>query len=174
MQPVVIKIDKHSQIMKEVGGYEVVKSILGNNVPTVSAPVSMGDLTGVKIDLASLKGAPRTFQSMFEEGSDLAGLVDLFEDILSTLGSKLYANTSRTNKFNPIKQFGLNSADQKKWLRENPENLGIYYSNYRVALKNNTKHMEVFRNFIRGQCEHEWEACSPYGEIYCFGITEDD
>ena len=62
----------------------------------------------------------------------------------------------------------------KKWLRENPENLGIYYSNYRVALKNNTKHMEVFRNFIRGQCEHEWEACSPYGEIYCFGITEDD
>lgn len=120
--PVVIKVDRHLQIKREIDGYLKVKDYLGMHVPAISDPVSMGEYTGVKIDFAALKGAPSTFQGLFEKENTFEGVGQLEErlsEILGTLVGKLYGNTMRAGVCKPFERMGLAHPQQRKWLREN-------------------------------------------------------
>lgn len=124
--PVVVKVDKHIQIKKEVDGYSKVKDYLGMQVPAISDPVSMGAYTGVKIDFAALKGSPSTFQALFEAEQTKEGVDELenrLSEILSSLVRKLYGNTMRCSACNPFDRLGLANQQQTKWLRENMEQI---------------------------------------------------
>ncbi len=64
--PMVVKIDKHDQIGKEMDGYNAVKHLMGNAVPTFSPSVTFGDYTGIAMELASMEGQPVTMQKLYE------------------------------------------------------------------------------------------------------------
>lgn len=126
MEPVIIKIDKHRNIKREADGYGKVKDMLGGRVPGFDPPVSMGEYTGVKIGLAALRGKPRTFQSVYESANtdtSIADAIDVFQESLDVLQEKLYANTRRTKKINPITQLALHHPQQPTWLRGNIANI---------------------------------------------------
>jgi hypothetical protein len=120
--PVVVKVDKHLQIKREIDGYSRVKDYLGMHVPAISDPVSMGEYTGVKIDFAALKGAPSTFQALFEKdksGDETGDLEERLGEVLKTLTGSLYENTMRPASYKPFKQSGLDNPQQQVWLRQN-------------------------------------------------------
>ncbi|MCX6733443.1 MAG: hypothetical protein NTX63_01380 [Candidatus Peregrinibacteria bacterium] len=126
MEPVIIKIDKHRNIKREADGYGKVKDMLGGRVPGFDPPVSMGEYTGVKIGLAALRGKPRTFQSVYESANtdaSIADAIDVFQESLDVLQEKLYANTRRTKKINPITQLSLQLPLQPTWLKNNISNI---------------------------------------------------
>jgi ADP-ribose pyrophosphatase len=125
-EPMVIKIDTHLPIRKELKGYERVKDLLGKHVPTFTPPVSFGDFTGIGMELATMEGAPATLQDLFENASDdesLGRFIALFKRTISLLVNKVYENTLREKRYVPYRQFWLHIDKQAVWLKENLESI---------------------------------------------------
>lgn len=120
--PEILKIDRHENMQMEVQGYHSVKDFMGKNVPAFSRPVSYGNYTGVKMELAAMDGEPETFQSLFEKIEDEGELKAFLEKLtrfLTIIETKLYENTRLQKKVYPYRVFGLHTEKQKIWLREN-------------------------------------------------------
>jgi ADP-ribose pyrophosphatase len=125
-EPMVIKIDSHLPIRKEIKGYNRVKDLLGIHVPTLSPPVKFGKSTGIGMELATMEGQPKTLQDYFEMASNDAGLelfLRLFDRTLSMLVTKVYKNTLSVKSFVPYRQFLLHINDQERWLKGNLESI---------------------------------------------------
>ena len=154
----ILKIDACMKMQGELQGYSQVKDLLGKHVPAFSLPVSNAHLTGIKMELASMHGVPRTLQSMFVnwEVSGTQFLI-VFKSALDILLSKLYCNTKRIKKIYYYRTTGLHTRQQKIWLKENlghilpgqdlrSENLdlghGVSISNPIQIFEMITKHMD--------------------------------
>ena len=123
-EPVVIKVDGAPQMRREIGGYHQVKDLFGKHVPAFSYPVSVGDRTGVGMELAAMEGSPETLQDTFEAATDEAGLerfLSRLQKSLDLVSSKLYGNTAQRTAVSPYRQFGLHMPSQLQWLQENAE-----------------------------------------------------
>jgi hypothetical protein len=122
-EPMVVKIDDFSQMRRELDGYHQVKDFFGKHVPTFGYPVRDGGLLGVGMELAAMKGAPRTLQEDFEEADSEAGVErfrNRLEKALELLAEKLYGNTLEQIPVAPFRAFGLQAERQLVWLRPLP------------------------------------------------------
>lgn len=121
-EPVVLKIDHHRQMQKELAGYDRVKIFLGKNAPTFCPPISCGESTGIEMELAAMHGSPQTLQDNFENAESdpaLTTFLATMENALCILKAKLYDNTKKIRRFNPYKAFLLHSRQQYDWLVTN-------------------------------------------------------
>jgi nicotinamidase-related amidase len=174
-KPVVIKMDKHVRIKREVDGYHKVKELLAMNVPAFSSPVSRGSYTGIKIDLAAIKGNPKTLQSIFE--ADDAELGSHTQEALGVLESDLYRNTRRDARFNPLKQHGLNDPQQAGWLEENMGHIMADNENSEGA---NLGGMDIsglpqaFRKLSQRGMEVDGDFCTAHGDLNFANIIFDN
>ncbi len=120
--PVILKIDLHGKIRKELDGYFMVKDLLDKHIPSFQAPVSKGKYTGIRMELASMEGKPTTFQNLFESINSrilLNRFMGLFQGALRKLDKLLFSNTLKEKKFFPYREFEIQNAKQRQWLREN-------------------------------------------------------
>ncbi len=118
----IVKVDKHVQMQKELDGYNLVKDLIGQHVPTFGLPVSHGPFTGIKMDLACMSGAPETFQALYEsctESTDSSPFLTTFNDALALLKDNLYQNTLKEKRYYPYRDFALHTEQQQIWLEEN-------------------------------------------------------
>jgi len=125
-EPMVIKIDYHTPIRKEIAGYNLVKNFLGKHIPTFTFPVSVGQYSGIGMELASMEGSPLTLQSFFERGEDdytVDKFLDLFDHSISMLTERVYKNTLELNKVAPFRHFTLHISNQSIWFKGNLENI---------------------------------------------------
>jgi hypothetical protein len=125
-EPMVIKIDSHLPILKEIKGYNRVKDLLGIHVPTLSPPVTFGESAGIGMELATMEGQPNTLQDYFERASNDEGLdifIRLLDRTLSMLVTKVYNNTLINKQFVPFRHFLLHISDQERWLKGNLESI---------------------------------------------------
>ena len=90
-EPMVLKIDHYAQMQREIGGYHRVKDFFGKHVPTFGLPVTLGDTTGVSMDLAAMEGKPETLQDTFEaaEDEDLRQAIEHRDNYISFLIKKI-------------------------------------------------------------------------------------
>jgi len=121
-EPLVVKIDAFEQMRRELNGYHQVKDFFGKHVPTFGYPVSRGESIGVGMDLAAMEGRPETLQDTFEnaEGDDaLERFLLRLDKALALLSDKLYGNTRDASWVVPYRAFGLHTAQQSTWMRQN-------------------------------------------------------
>lgn len=120
--PVVVKIDRHGAMQKELEGYDRVKAIFGSQVPSFGTPISSGGHTGILMELASRSGTPHTLQWLFEqavEQRDPDQFLAPLRASLELLHQRLYRPTLRRCRFSPWQRLGLSAPQQWEWLREN-------------------------------------------------------
>lgn len=136
-EPMVIKIDDHQTIRRELEGFERVNDLLGKNVPTLSSPVTHGHFTGISMDLASMEGSPLTLQDRFEAAMDdnrLEMFLNLFRRTLSLLVQKVYQNTQSPRYFAPYRHYLLHIDRQEAWLAENITNIQRHQPGIRTII----------------------------------------
>ncbi len=125
-EPLVLKIDSHVPIRKELQGYERAKDLLGKNAPSIHAPVAFGDFVGISMEFASMEGQTKTLQDHFETAFDdesISRFLALLNRALTIFARKLYGNTLTPSQFAPYRQFLLHIDQQDIWLRENINSL---------------------------------------------------
>lgn len=155
-EQVILKIDKHFQIQKEVAGYNLVKDFLGKHVPSFSLTVFYGEFAGIKMELASMIGKPETLQAIFEESDDLKSILPKFEYTFNTLKKYLYQNIKKVKKIYPYKEFGLHNKQQEIWLLENTahilskDELGkdVLSLSDDLTIPNNIKDFQMINKYI--------------------------
>jgi hypothetical protein len=149
-EPMVVKIDDFSQMRRELDGYHQVKDFFGKHVPTFGYPVREGSLLGVGMELAAMKGAPRTLQEDFEEADTEAG-VERFrarlEKALELLAEKLYGNTLERAPVAPFRAFGLQAEQQLVWLRQNSEIILGYIED--LGVRTDSVDLDQLENVVR-------------------------
>jgi ADP-ribose pyrophosphatase len=121
-EPMVLKVDRYEQMRRELEGYRAVKDLLGKNVPTFTYPVTLGDSTGVGMELAAMEGRPETLQDCFEsaEGDEsVARFMRRLQKALDLLVDKLYHNTRVVSLVAPYRRCELHTQQQIDWLLEN-------------------------------------------------------
>lgn len=121
-EPMVLKIDTHIPIKKELDGYQLVKDLLGKHVPTFSSPVTSRDYAGISMELASMEGRPLTLQDYFESATndyELAKFLSLFTRSINLLAERVYGNTVKQTSVIPYRQFLLHIVRQGVWLSDN-------------------------------------------------------
>jgi ADP-ribose pyrophosphatase len=169
-EPVVIKVDGAPQMRREIGGYHQVKDLFGKHVPAFSYPVSVGDRTGVGMELAAMEGSPETLQDTFEAATDEAGLerfLSRLQKSLDLVSSKLYGNTSQRTAVAPYRQFGLHMPSQLEWLEENAEFV-LTYHDEDVGGDRPVDPMEIgimLRVVAANEGSIESEICIAHGDL---------
>ena len=121
-EPMVIKVDRYSQMRREIDGYHQVKDLLGKHVPTFDYPVRRDGWLGVGMELAAMEGSPASLQDCFEAAEDETGLARYLRRLdkaLELIAGRLYRNTRRTGWISPYRAFHLHSDLQQEWLAEN-------------------------------------------------------
>ncbi len=119
---VIVKLGTGEAIRRELKGYSEAKPFLGQHIPTCDLPVSFGSASAIRMDLASMEGHPETLQELFELGETSEGFgrfLAQLEKCLGILRRALFQNLRRSSKACPYREFGLQLAQQKRWLREN-------------------------------------------------------
>lgn len=122
VEPMVLKVDEYSQMRREIDGYQEVKDLLGKNVPTFTFPITIGNTTGVGMELAAMEGRPETLQDSFEvaEGEVSTNLfMQRLDKALELLRTKLYRNTALCAWVAPYRRLGLHTQQQYDWFEEN-------------------------------------------------------
>jgi hypothetical protein len=125
-EPLVIKIDQHWAIQKELDGFESARDLLGKHIPTLSPPISKGEQTGISMELASMEGRPETLQDYYESANDDAGLkkfLGLFRRTLELLVDKVYKNTMSTQQYAPYRHYLMHVERQSVWLDGNLQSI---------------------------------------------------
>jgi len=125
-EPMVIKVDSHLPIRKELQGYEKVKDLLGNHVPSFAPPVSSGNHSGISMELATMEGAPDTLQDRFENSvsdKEIEQFISLLQRSLKLLANRVYRNTLTEKNIIPFRQFMLHITKQRKYLDGNIDSI---------------------------------------------------
>ncbi len=122
LAPVIVKIDRHDKIQREIEGYHRVRQLVGNHVPHFHTPVSHGEATGILMEVAVMSGKPQTLQSCFEKAVDQGSAARFLRLLRAALGGLIelvIANRRRLRRVYPWRELGLHTRQQKKWLAEN-------------------------------------------------------
>jgi len=130
-EPMVVKVDRYSQMRREIDGYHLVKDLLGKHVPTFDYPVQREGYLGVGMELAAMEGAPVSLQDSFEAAETEEGLeryLRRLDKALELIGGRIYRNTRRTDWISPYRAFNLHGALQRQWLAENVAAIERYWS----------------------------------------------
>jgi hypothetical protein len=174
-EPLVLKIDRHLPIRKELQGYERAKDLLGKNVPSIQSPVAFGNWVGISMELASMEGQTKTLQDHFEAAFDdesISRFLALLKRALTIFAKKLYGNTLTPSQFAPYRQFLLHIDQQDIWLGENINsilNQAIIDSTIDVdALRHMFKIVRKNDDTIAGQ------MCLAHGDLNLANIICDE
>ncbi len=121
-EPMVLKLDNFMQMRKEIQGYSMVKDFLGKHLPAFNDPVTIGDYTGISMELATMEGSPETMHDFFDSvqtEDDMKKFLSRFTRVLDLMKTKLYQNTLKTKMVAPYRNLGLNSERRQKRLNDN-------------------------------------------------------
>ncbi|MBW1845398.1 MAG: hypothetical protein JRJ05_13730, partial [Deltaproteobacteria bacterium] len=169
-EPMVLKVDDYAQMRREIEGYQEVKDLLGKNVPTFTFPVTLGDSTGVGMELAAMEGRPETLQDSFEsaEGEHSTGqFMRRLDKALDLITEKLYRNTRVSSWVVPYRRFALHTQQQLDWLRENADCIVEYVK--RSKIKESPLPPESLEKMLRLIASNEdgleSETCLAYGDL---------
>jgi ADP-ribose pyrophosphatase len=178
-EPMVVKIDNFSQMRRELDGYHQVKDFFGKHVPTFGYPVREGEMLGVGMELAAMKGAPRTLQEDFEDADSEAGLERFrgrLEKALDLLAEKLYGNTLGRTGVSPYRAFGLQAEQQLVWLRQNGELILDYIeeTGARADPVDLDQLVNVVRVIARNPDSLESEVCLQHGDLNFANVICDE
>ncbi len=178
-EPMVIKIDAFAQMRRELDGYHQVKDLFGKHVPTFGYPVRQGSLLGVGMELAAMKGDPTTLQDDFEKADSESLLVRFLtrlEKSLDLLSEKLYGNTLERGSVAPFRIFGLHSAQQIVWLRENATIIQGYFDESSHSVENvDLDQLEnVARLITRNPDAVQSELCLQHGDLNLANVICDE
>lgn len=173
-EPMVMKIDAHRAIRRELKGYERVKDLLGKHVPSFTPPVSFGDFTGIGMEFASMEGLPSTLQDLFENADSDARIqhfIDLFRRSLALLKKHVYVNTLRQRHISPYRHFLLHVDKQAEWLKENLDSIE------RQSIGDSTISMEMLRHMFdivrKNDDALPNEVCLSHGDLNLANIMCD-
>jgi ADP-ribose pyrophosphatase len=178
-EPMVLKVDRYAQMRREIEGYQEVKDLFGKNVPTFTYPVTLGESTGVGMELAAMEGRPETLQDSFEaaEGDESTSrFMRRLDKALDLVVEKLYRNTRVSSWVVPYRRFELHTRQQLDWLREN---VG-YVVEYAEQAKASEMPMpvEVIENMLRliaaNEDGVEGEACLAHGDLNLKNVICDE
>ncbi|HNV71622.1 MAG TPA: phosphotransferase, partial [Candidatus Ozemobacteraceae bacterium] len=131
LAPVIVKIDRHDKIQREIEGYHRVNHLIGNHVPHFHTPVSHGEATGIRMDVATMSGLPQTFQRRFETAADQAAadrFLRLLRGALTGLIDRVIANRRHERRIYPYRELGLHTRQQLLWLTDNLSQIIPTYS----------------------------------------------
>jgi ADP-ribose pyrophosphatase len=178
-EPIVVKVDRFSQMRQELGGYRRVKDFLGKHVPTFGYPVTQGEFTGVAMELAAMEGKPRTLQDSFEaaEGEESLQLFMLrLNKALDLLSEKLYRNTKQSSWVVPYRVFGLHGEIQVKYLIENAEFVCSYLESEApdVSRPNFEQLAKVIGIIAANTDGLESEVCLAHGDLNYANVICDE
>jgi len=178
-EPMVLKVDRYSQMRREIEGYQEVKDLFGKNVPTFTYPVTLGESTGIGMELAAMEGRPETLQDSFEsaEGDLSTGrFMRRLQKALDLVVEKLYRNTRTTSPVTPYRRFELHTRQQLEWLRENAA-LVVEYAE-RARSSEMPMPAEGIENILRliaaNEDAVEGEACLAHGDLNLKNVICDD
>jgi ADP-ribose pyrophosphatase len=169
-EPMVLKVDTHQQMRREIDGYHMVKDLLGKHVPTFDLPVTMDGSLGVGMELAAMEGAPASLQDAFEGAESDEQAEHFFRRLdktLELLSSRLYHNTRRTEWVSPYRTFNLHIDLQLQWLTENLDAIGRHWqSDTGTALPvDHTMLATLLRMITRNEDAIETEVCLVHGDL---------
>jgi ADP-ribose pyrophosphatase len=178
-EPMVLKVDRYSQMRREIEGYQEVKDLFGKNVPTFTYPVTLGESTGVGMELAAMEGRPETLQDSFEtaDGDESTSrFMRRLGKALDLAVEKLYRNTRTSSWVVPYRRFELHTQQQLDWLREN---VG-YVVEYAEQAKASEMPMPVegIENMLRLIAANEdgidSEVCLAHGDLNLKNVICDE
>ena len=178
-EPMVIKVDRYSQMRREIDGYHLVKDFLGKHVPTFGYPVSRADMLGVGMELAAMEGHPVSLQESFEEAESEAELdryTRRLAKALHLIASRLHRNTRRTEWVSPYRAFHLHTDLQRQWLRENVSAISAYWQrDAGDRLPNDVRMLEsLLRLIATNEDGVEGDICLVHGDLNFKNIICDD
>jgi ADP-ribose pyrophosphatase len=178
-EPMVLKVDRYQQMRREIEGYQEVKDLFGKNVPTFTYPVTLGDSTGVGMELAAMEGRPETLQDSFEaaEGDESTSrFMGRLQKALDLVVEKLYRNTRTVSRVAPYRRFELHTQQQLEWLRENAGFVVEYAEQARTA--ETPMPVEGIENMLRLTAANEdgveSEVCLAHGDLNLKNVICDD
>lgn len=169
-EPMVIKVDRYSQMRREIDGYHMVKDLLGKHVPTFEYPVSVGDSTGVGMDLATMEGAPISLQEAFENADSddaVAHFLRRLDKALDLLSTRLYRNTRCAEWVSPYRALHLHADVQRQWLAENLDAIRQHWTaDTDAPLAVDGVHLaKLLRVLARNDDGVESEVCLAHGDL---------
>ena len=169
-EPMVLKIDNYGQMRREIDGYYEVRDLLGKHIPNFGYTVSVGDDTGVGMELATMDGKPQTLQDTFE-AADVESAFSLFkhrfERALMLISDRLYRNTRKSERVIPFHQFGLNTNRQLRYLRQNLSTIETYLEKTKnISLHIDFESLPRMLNMIASNDDGiESETCVAHGDL---------
>jgi ADP-ribose pyrophosphatase len=179
VEPMVLKVDRYPQMRREIEGYQEVKDLFGKNVPTFTYPVTLGESTGVGMELAAMEGRPETLQDSFEaaEGDESTNrFMRRLQKALDLVVEKLYRNTSTSSRVAPYRRFELHTQQQLDWFRENA-GFVIEYAG-RARASEMPMPVEVIENMLRLAAANEDgvenEVCLTHGDLNLKNVICDE
>lgn len=122
--PAVAKVGPFEDVHRETAGHRRVRDLLGLHVPAMQPPVTVGDVSAVRMSLAAKEGKPVTLQRLFTDARDASGtqrFTETFAKALDLLTTHLYQNTRRRARISPYQAMGLTGPQHARWLRANLE-----------------------------------------------------
>jgi ADP-ribose pyrophosphatase len=178
-EPMVLKVDRYQQMRREIEGYQEVKDLFGKNVPTFTYPVTLGESTGVGMELAAMEGRPETLQDSFEaaEGDESTSrFLGRLQKALDLVVDKLYRNTRTVSRVAPYRRFELHTQQQLDWLRENAGSVVEYAEQVRASEM--PMPVEGIENMLRLTAANEdgveSEVCLTHGDLNLKNVICDD
>jgi ADP-ribose pyrophosphatase len=178
-EPMVIKVDRRTQMRKEIEGYHLVKDLLGKHVPTFDWPVVLGDSLAVGMDLAAMEGPPESLQDLFENIDTDAALEHFLRRLtkaLTVLSDRLYRNTLRNDWVSPYRVFHLHTDLQRQWLAENVKAIRLYWTaDTGTPLPVDEELVSALLGMVaRNQDGVEGEVCLVHGDLNFRNIIADE
>ena len=178
-EPMVLKVDNYPQMRREIEGYQEVKDLFGKNVPTFTFPVTLGDSTGVGMELAAMEGRPETLQDSFESAEGEHGISQFMRRLdkaLELAAEKLYRNTRVSSWVVPYRRFDLHTGQQLEWLRENAGHIMEYIA--RSKIKETPLPPESLEKMLRLIASNEdgidSETCLAHGDLNLKNVICDE
>jgi len=169
-EPMVLKIDAFRQMRRELSGYYMIKDFLGKSVPAFGYPVSVGEWTGVGMELAAKDGMPETLQDTFQRAEEEESTRLFFRRLdkaLELLVEKLLRNTRELDWVVPYREFGLHAEKQQRYLRENAERVLGYLGEARCAPVgvDPDQLVTIFALISSNQNGFQSEMCLAHGDL---------
>jgi ADP-ribose pyrophosphatase len=116
---------------REISGYFEVKDFLGKHIPNFGYPITVGEDTGVGMELATMDGQPETLQDAFvaaDVETSFDHFIRRFDRSIQIITQRLYGNTKKNEWVMPYHQFELNTSSQLRYLKMNAAVINTYLS----------------------------------------------
>jgi len=169
-EPMVLKIDNFKQMGREITGYFEVKDFLGKHIPNFGYPITVGEDTGVGMELATMDGQPETLQDAFVNAdveSSFDHFIQRFDRSIQIITQRLYENTKRSEWVMPYHQFELNTSRQLRYFKMNAAVINTYLSDDKdIAIQIDGENLGAILTMIASNDDGiESETCISHGDL---------